>query len=183
MSPGGIKLHPCYLGMESVQSVNLPLEIQNVSENVITRGAWCCRVWRMTHSRIFKHFLFLRNNQLITFYEFLTQILISSLNYPSDQMPFGFLETVSEHGRDGLTMWSDLLEVSTDTKVEWAAQPIVSRCQAFSFSAKSASRQARSTLLSPEVISPKNSSLWEHLQSSNGCISLEHYFFLFSFFT
>lgn len=39
--------------------------------------------------------------------------------------------------RDGPTMWSDLLQVSADSKVDQAAQPIVSRCQAFTLSVKS----------------------------------------------
>lgn len=55
---------------------------------------------------------------MITFYKFLTLILTSLLSCPSEQMPFSFWETVSERERVGLTTWSDLLEVSTNTKVE-----------------------------------------------------------------
>lgn len=58
--------------------------------------------------------------------------------YLSDKLPFGFGEMICEHQPDGLTVWSDLLEVSSDTKVKPAAQPIVSKCQAFSLSVKSA---------------------------------------------
>lgn len=85
--------------------------------------------------------------QMITWFRFPTLILISLLKYLSDQLPFGFGEMICEHQRDGLTIWSDLLEVSSDTKVDPAAQRIVSKCQAFSLSVKSACQQTCSTQL------------------------------------
>lgn len=56
--------------------------------------------------------------EIITWYRFLTLILIPILNCPSDQVPFAFWEMVPEHQRASLTMKNDLLEVSTDTKVD-----------------------------------------------------------------
>lgn len=98
---------------------------------------------------IFVRFIFIKS-QMVVWPWFLTVTLIPLLNHPSERVPFGFGEMVPEHERDSLTRRSNLLEVSTDSKVDWAAQPIVSSCQAVSFSIKSACRGPAALRFSPD---------------------------------
>lgn len=110
---------------------------QNMWENE-KDGAWEWGGWHIPSH------LFSWNSQTITRPWFLTWDLTWLHNHLSDKVSFGFRGMLPEHERDGLTTWSDLFEVSADSKVDQAAQPIVSGCQAFGFSIKSARRLARS---------------------------------------
>lgn len=82
------------------------------------------------------------NHTALTFFFGAELIPVSLQSHKSASPPLALRETLPVQERDAPTMWSDLLQVSVDSKVDQAAQPIVSRCQAFTLSIKSARRRA-----------------------------------------